>query len=242
MTRSWPYRLAMVVAVTVVVAAGCGVPRDGRDRLLRPDQIAFDPVAETTSTTSTTTTSTTTTTIAPPPTTLAPASTTTTSPPITYPMVLYWVHNDMVVPVRRIVVADPTLDTIVGALSIGPDSSEVALGLRNALSGTTILSVSAVGGTATVELDASFLSLLGNEQVLALAQIVHTITGVPGIGLVRFQLAGNDLAVPRADGEPAKRPVSRDDYSPLVGPLETTTTTTIAPTTSQSPTSYLPPR
>ena len=57
------------------------------------------------------------------------------------------------------------------------------------------------------------MALSSDDQLLALAQLVFTLTARPGIGQVRFTLRGEAIQVPRADGSLVATPVSRDDYS-----------------------------
>lgn len=212
-------RLLVIPAlVGLLLLPACGVPQDATDRRLRPDEVAFEPPPEPTTTTSvapTTTPSTTTTTTPGPTTTAAP--TTTAPPPVSFPFMLFWVRDDEVVRVRRTLPVEATIDLVVDAFRLGPDEIEVQNNLRTALPApSAILGVSVEAGTATVELDPSFLTLPGTEQVRGICQIVFTVTGVGGIGLVRFSINGRRVAVPRADGQPTTRPVSRDDYALLV--------------------------
>jgi spore germination protein GerM len=74
------------------------------------------------------------------------------------------------------------------------------------------------GGTAIVDLSRPFTALSGSDQLLALAQIVFTLTSRPGIGQVQFTLGGAAIDIPRANGSLTPSPVSRDDYGPLSPP------------------------
>ena len=88
------------------------------------------------------------------------------------------------------------------ALGRGPNRNEVDVGLRSTLPDESRFpDVSVSRGTATVDLGRRFTALSGEDQVIALAQLVYTITGQPGIGLVRFTLDGRPTEVPRANGE-----------------------------------------
>ena len=59
-------------------------------------------------------------------------------------------------------------------------------------------------------------ALPADEQLLAVAQIVCTLTGRPGVGQVSFTLQGARLAVPKGDGSLVSSPVARDDYAGLM--------------------------
>ena len=71
-------------------------------------------------------------------------------------------------------------------------------------------------GVAHVDVLPSISTLGGDEQLLAVAQLVCTLTGLPGVGLVAFTLDGSPVAVPRGDGSLTNGPVSRDDYDDLL--------------------------
>ena len=76
------------------------------------------------------------------------------------------------------------------------------------------------GGKATVDLAPTSLDQPGQEQLFAFAQIVVTLTRLPGIGQVEFRLPGPDglpavIPVLRASGDTATV-VSRDDYANLL--------------------------
>lgn len=235
----------VAAATAVLVGAGCGVPGDSEDRPLAANEIAFQPLPEPTTPSSTTTT-------APPPvTTIEPPEPSTTLPPstlppttappstvlIAFPLDVYWISGSTIRPIRRVAV-EATLDTAIEALRAGPLFSDTAEGLRSALAASDMIDSAAVqSGTATIDLAPSFLTLPGNEQTLAIAQIVYTVTNLPGVGLVTFRLSDRPLSVPTADGQPSRGPLSRDDYVSLVSevsPLPTPPTTTTPPPTVRS--------
>jgi hypothetical protein len=228
--RRNPFRHVVVATAVLLWATGCGVPSDSQDRPLAPNEIAYQPLPEPTTTTSTTTT-------APPVTTVAPPATSTTllpttTVPIAFPLDVYWIDGSTIRPIRRLDV-EATLKTAVEALRAGPSFSDSDAGLRSAIPGPDMIeSASVESGTATIRLATSFLTLPGNEQTLAIAQIVYTVTNLPGIGLVEFQLGGRALSVPTANGEASQGALSRDDYVSLLSPaspLPGFVTTTIGP-------------
>lgn len=203
-------------AVAVLSVTGCGVPGDSRDRPLAPNEIAYQPLPEPTTTTSTSTTTTPATTVAPPITTTLPPPTTI---PIAFPLDVYWIDGSRIRPMRRLEV-EATLDAAIAALRFGPLFSDTADGLRSAIPASDMIDSAAVqSGTATIGLSPSFLTLPGSEQTLAIAQIVYTVTNLPGVGLVSFRLGSRPLSVPTADGEPSKGALSRDDYMSLLAPV-----------------------
>jgi hypothetical protein len=76
-----------------------------------------------------------------------------------------------------------------------------------------------VGGVANVNSKSGYLeSIKPNEQRLAIAQIVLTLTSQPGIGQVTFSVVGKPIGVPRGRGDIAGAgiPVTFDDYKMLI--------------------------
>jgi len=107
------------------------------------------------------------------------------------------------------------LDGVVAALAEPPAAER---SLRTAVGEPPpVRNVRLVAGVAHVDLLPSISALGGDEQLLAIAQIVCTLTGRPGVGLVAFSLDGSQIDVPRGDGSLTNGPVSRDDYIELLG-------------------------
>ena len=132
-------------------------------------------------------------------------------------------------PIRRNNV-EATLDSAIDALRAGPLFSDTEAGLRSAIPSSDMIDSATVqSGTATITLAPSFLTLPGTEQTLAIAQIVYTVTNLPGTGLVEFRLGDRPLSVPTSDGQPSRGALSRDDYVSL---LATDTPPSGAPTTT----------
>lgn len=76
-------------------------------------------------------------------------------------------------------------------------------------------------GRATVALSQAFGELVPRgEQLMFVAQVVCTLTALPGIGQVLFTRDGQPLDVPTGDGALATGAVSRDDYEELFRPAE----------------------
>jgi hypothetical protein len=180
----------------LAVVTGCGIPDDDGATLARPADVPFDLLAEIPETTSST---------SPGP---SGASTTKTN--------IFLVQGERLAPVERTVPAPPSADTVLETLVRGPTRTEGSLGLRSALVGDDVVRSGAVsGGIATVDLGAGFNDIVGRDQIMALAQIVSTVTSLPGVGRVRFTLAGQPVGVPRGDGATTTETVSIDDYATL---------------------------
>ncbi len=106
-------------------------------------------------------------------------------------------------------------DEAVGALASPPAGApgQVRTALADPLA---IRSIVVSAGVATVDLSAAVTALGGDDQLLAVAQIVCTLTALPGVGQVSFAVEGVPVEVPRGDGSLVAQPVSRDDYTSLL--------------------------
>jgi hypothetical protein len=108
------------------------------------------------------------------------------------------------------------LDAVLETLKEGPTRAELAGGVRSAvLDDDTFGDVAVAGGTAVVDLSRPLTGRSNADQILALAQIVFTLTARPGIGQVQFTLADQSIEIPVANGTTTTNPVSRDDYQSL---------------------------
>jgi hypothetical protein len=129
---------------------------------------------------------------------------------------IFFARDGRLVAASRRLPASATLGRVLATLGDGPTSAEVSAGVRTALPAqSAVRRVSLAGGTATVDLARRFTTLSSSDQLLALAQIVYTLTARPGIGQVRFTLQGERTEVPRANGALTSNRVSRDDYAAL---------------------------
>lgn len=195
--RSLTAGLAVSVAL---VGSGCAVGPEDVARPIDGDRVPFgllEPLPSTTSTTSTTT----------PP----------DDPGLA--LRLFLVGEGRLVPVTRAVESlDPA--TAVAALADGPTEAEAELGLSSRLvtpeAAPLVAAAAASGGVAVVDLAPGFASLDASSQLLAIGQLVLTMTRLPGVGQVAFTLAGAPVEVPRADGTVTAERLVADDYAPLV--------------------------
>jgi hypothetical protein len=189
-----------LLLVAVLVAAGCGVPQEDVATVTRDEDVPFDLLAPATTTTSTTTT-------------------TLPEVPLDRIVEVCFVQGDGVLPVERTLARRRTLDEVVEALRRGPTPEEQTLGLSTALPAPEAVGpISLAGGTVTVTLGEAFTEATAPAQLLAIAQLVCTLTGQPGVGRVQFTLGGLPVQVPLPDGSLAGGSVSRDDYAPLLRP------------------------
>jgi hypothetical protein len=197
-----PRLLLVAFVLTVAVAggvSGCGIPTEDNATLARTQDIPFDLLAEIPETPTSTVPS--------------PNGSSTTRATI------FLVQGERLAPVDRDVPAPASGEGVIEALERGPTRAEAALGLRSALVGSDVMrSIGISGGIASVDLGAGFTDIVGRDQIMALAQIVSTVTGLPGVGRVSFTLAGVPVGVPRGDGAVTTESVSRDDYA-LLAPV-----------------------
>jgi len=110
----------------------------------------------------------------------------------------------------------PGLKATLQLLLEGPTAAEIAAGIRSAIAPGTLVRSARVGAeSAVVDLSRTFVDLGGEEQILAVAQMVLTVTAVPGVERVRFALDGEELEVPRPDGTLVPGPLTAGDYAAL---------------------------
>ena len=187
-----PRRLALRAFLLggAVVAAGCGIPTQGRPTQLNDDRIRVG----------------------------APTTTATTIPdrrPDT-PVELCVASGSRLVTVTQRIRGTVSPRTVLGALTriAGTDLPD---GTRSLVDGPGLVSGGPVErGVALVAAGPALERLAPSDRVLAFAQVVCTLSGLPGIGQVRFTRAGRPIAVPRADGSLTATPVSRFDYRSLL--------------------------
>jgi spore germination protein GerM len=181
-----------VMCALAVLAAGCAVPAQQDAQSARDEAVPFallDPQAPP---------------IVPP----EPG-------PSSEPVALCFVRDGRLVIVTDEVAAPADLRAALDALaSPPPDAGPL---LRTALTDPSVVrDVRLLGGIARVDLQPDVSALPADEQLLAVAQIVCTLTGRPGVGQVSFTLQGARLAVPKGDGSLVSSPVARDDYAGLM--------------------------
>lgn len=130
--------------------------------------------------------------------------------------VVYLVAGDRLQPVRRSKQASvlATIDVLLE----GPRAAEVEAGLRSAIpAGTTVLAVRREDGITRVDLSESFTGIVGEEALLALAQLVFTVSAATSSDGVAFSIEGEPVPVALEDGEVTSDPVRPEDYDDLLG-------------------------
>lgn len=183
--------LALTVAVAFVAAA-CG------------DTGTTAPPVSSTSTPATTTT--------------VPATTTTA--PRTGNTVVYFARGEKLGAVAR---ALPAADAagVLNALMAGPTGDEAAAGFTSAIpTGTRVDKVTVAGDLATVDLSQQFASGGGSlSMMLRVAQVTYTVTQLPGVQRVKYQLDGKDITALGGEGLVLTSPQTRRDLEDVQPPI-----------------------
>ncbi|MGY1915368.1 GerMN domain-containing protein [Blastococcus sp. SYSU DS0973] len=142
-------------------------------------------------------------------------------PPANGPtLTVYFVRGTVLAPVER---ATDVVDapSALSQLNLGPTRAEVIGGLRTALAPQTLRVDEGVpGGITSVSVTREFTGITGGNQLLAVAQVVWTLTDLPGTTQVRFLVDGVPVEVP-TDGGLTEQPVSRTHFrsvAPVSGP------------------------
>lgn len=147
----------------------------------------------------------------------APPATTTTVPErVSAPATIWLVGGDGIQPVGRQVVAPVTVERLLAALVAGATADEAAFGLRSALADEVLGEAVVIAGVATIDLREAFAGAVPREQLLALAQIVYTVTELDPVQVVTFTLGGEPVDVQRGDGSVSDGAVTRLDYASIV--------------------------
>jgi len=149
-----------------------------------------------------------------------PTTTTTVPPAVAVSEVIYLVGPDLLlVPERRDIPLPASYDQILAALFDGPTAAEAAVGIQSFVTGSVSGdTVTVAAGIATVDFHTDPIQVVGQDQILAIAQIVYTLTAQPDISGVLFQIAGQATQVPTAAGVQVSGPVTRATYATDVAP------------------------
>lgn len=125
---------------------------------------------------------------------------------------------ERVVPVTRYLAPDSGLARgAVLALLAGPDPADRARGLASAVpSGSRLLGLTVRDSIATVDLTRAFESGGGAAAMrMRLAQLVYSLTRVPGVRSVRLWLEGRSVETFSGEGLELRKPLVRADFPDL---------------------------
>lgn len=184
-------RVVAAAVLIVVATAGCSVPVERSARVQSDDAVPFQLLDED-----------------------APALVPAPSP-ISADAPLCFVSDRTVVTVVQPVEGSGTPLDVARALASPPAQPP---GLTTAIVDDSLVrGVEVTGGVAHVDLSQSVATSGSEAQLLVVAQLVCTLTALPGVGQVAFRLDGAPVQVPRPDGSLAPGPVARDDYVAIMG-------------------------
>ena len=125
---------------------------------------------------------------------------------------IYLVRNERLVAVERDV-DDVSLTNRVGLLLAGPSPAEASLGMTSSVPPQSLrpVFVDSTSGVAYVEANKAFTEVSGTSQLLAVAQVVWTVTEERRTNRVSLTVDGEALEVPTDTGL-SRVPVTRDQY------------------------------
>jgi spore germination protein GerM len=186
-------RAALVVAAAGLLAlTGCGVSAERLPREVAPPQGPFPVVG-------------------------SPAPAATESGAVIQR--LCYVRDDTLVVVNRRVRTLPTARQQIELLLDGPVETERNDGLTSTLTGVNVVTdVRVTGGEATVAVGERLAGTGRNDEVLAVGQIVCTLTSRTDVNRVTFVQGGQRIGVPRADGSLSTGPLTAGDYAAIIAP------------------------
>jgi predicted small lipoprotein YifL len=190
-TSRWTNRVAALAAILLaaLALAGCGIGAQADPVRLPPASVAVVPPAAA-----------------------------TPSPPTARQVTVYLVDAEgRLRPVAVGGQPGPYVSSALGALVQVGSTLTAPSGLRTLVPrGTTLGRVVVYPSDVLVDLGPQFLSLTGQDQVLATAQLVYTATERrPGAG-VRISADGREIPLPSGDGSLRDGPVGRADYDQMV--------------------------
>ena len=200
--------VAVVAAAAAFALAGCGVSTGGPSAI-PTSQVPFNLLVKNPTTT-----------------------TTTTTPQNSIQQNVYFANTTgQLVPVQRLIPVHSKVSDAVQYLLQGPSQGETNEGLLTYLGNVKLLDASATTNQpnvplVTVDLNGAFGEISGSAQVLAVGQIVLTVTAYEKSSAtqVLFQIGGIPKDVPTGNGSQAFTPVTWLDYASLLVPPSTTTT------------------
>lgn len=130
---------------------------------------------------------------------------------------LYLVRHDALAAVTRDLSPPVRAEDVIAALVRGPTPSEGRAGFRTAIPDTVLVRrVASDGDVVHVDLSSSFATIAGEEELLAIGQLVMTLTALDDVAGVTIAIDGERIAAPRADGSVTETPLLRRDFVVLV--------------------------
>ncbi|MDA8312573.1 MAG: GerMN domain-containing protein [Actinomycetota bacterium] len=194
--RGRPARAGAAVLCTAICAlllAACGLGVDASPTIVNPKHVPYGLLRP-------------------------PTPTTSPAVPSQY-VTIYLDGPQRLVAVSREVPAPVSPAGVLRVLGQGPTSAEASDGLQSPISTAAPLTLLRIQTEqVTVNMARGFTSLTGEDQALAMAQLVYTLTILPGIKSVSVRIDGRRAKVPTGKGTLSGRPLDRTDYE-TVAPI-----------------------
>lgn len=191
---------ASSLALTVVVsAAGCGIAADREPKVIDAADLPADLLDQS-----------------------SQSTTTILGPAATASVTVYFLTRQgevtRLTPVQRDVASATRAADRIKAVLAGPSEGEQGLGLISTIPTDTVLldtTFAPKDGELVVNLSGALFDVQGKELANAFAQLVWTVTEVPGVRQVRFKVDGRAYRTPNAEGIEQDGAVTRGDYNSL---------------------------
>lgn len=123
---------------------------------------------------------------------------------------VYFIREDRLQPAAR-AASDTSVRGTLELLGAGPAPEETRTGVRTAIAPASIRSATEDADLVVIDVNRDFVETAGTDQLLAVAQIVWTVTEPDEARRVRLTNDGTPVEVPTDDGLSADT-VDRDDY------------------------------
>lgn len=146
------------------------------------------------------------------------------------PVTVYFVRHGRLLRSSRSA-PDTSLPSALALLLAGPRGTEATMGLQTALVPQELKPDLVGDRVITIAATRDFTSISGDNQLLAAAQLVWTVTDTAPTNRVRVTDDGKAIEVPTDHGL-TRQPVGRDDYRSVAPPPEPPTPRPRTPTPS----------
>jgi spore germination protein GerM len=183
-------RAAILVVTAAIALSSCGIAADSAPHIVNKNSVPFGL--------------------------LRPSPTTTQATPPGEYVTIYLEGAKHLVAVSRNLPAPVTVAAVLHALGDGPTSLQAAHGLQSPISTASPITLwRARRTTVTVSVSSTFTKLAEEDQTIAVAQLVYTLTALPGVESVKVRIAGKRAKVPTAKGTLSGGPLQRSAYATL---------------------------
>jgi hypothetical protein len=181
-------RLRIVAALVLVLLSACGVGPEPAARRIADDEVPFALLS---------------------PSATGLAQDTSGAGVVT----VFLVRGERLVAVQRRVAARPDPGVALTELAAGPTAAEAEQGLGTVSLGVPLATGEQTADRVVVDLGEDVVDVPTQLQAVAFAQVVYTLTALPGVERVAFTVAGEAVDVLRGDGSLADGPVTPADYA-----------------------------